>query len=95
MNLGIYEQTFCESELTFWTTLARRLTSDRYGEKELSWLIEYECATRRRPHVIRRLVGRYFKLIRKRIEKELINDTRSCDRGVLEEKSKVIGWSSS
>lgn len=60
------DEEFCEYWLCFWTVLSDNLMSPKFGEAELAKLITYEMHTRRRPHVLKRLTGRYFKLLRKR-----------------------------
>lgn len=90
MNLTDEEQKFCEKWLCFWTTLASQLTSGKFGEKELLQFMDYELHTRRRKRVLNRLIGRYYRLVRKRkmveVERKLEEcenaDTRDCYRGV-------------
>ena len=83
---------FCEKWLCFWTTLASRLASSQFTERDVYNFIKYEVKTRQRKHVLKRLTGRYYKLMRIRRWKEMQRKLDNAgfgtgDRRTLEERS--------
>ena len=83
---------FCEKWLCFWTTLAEKLASTQFTERDVFNFIKYEMHTRRRKHVLKRLTGRYYKMMRARrwiaMKKDLENASfGKGDRRSLEERS--------
>ena len=83
---------FCEKWLCFWTTLAEKLASTQFSERDIFNFIKYEMNTRRRKHVLKRLTGRYYKMMRIRRWKRMREDleyanSRVGDRRVPKEGS--------
>ncbi len=67
------------------------LTRTSVTESVLHTLIQYELATRKREGVLGTLVARYFKLLKKRIYKEMLDYVRTENRTVLSERSSEAG----
>lgn len=56
-------QTWCEYWLVSWRRLEKNLcTVSLFEAKDVRDLLWYEIRTRKRPHVIKRLVQRYYRL---------------------------------
>ena len=59
------QKKFCEYWLTFSSAIYHKLTSPVFNMESLRGMIIYEANTRQRPAVISRLLGRYYKLVKK------------------------------
>ena len=82
------EKDFCEYWLMFHTTLFSNLTNTRFTIVALEKMIVYETHTRKRKHVVNRLLGRYYKLCRSK-EFYRIAEAMEDDDGTGENYRKV------
>lgn len=87
---------FCQYWLEFPTTLFAKLTSPTFPKESVRALIVYEAVSRKRLHVINRLLGRYYKMERfdelKRIKEAIQHDTGKRDRNLFSEGGQKSRW---
>lgn len=79
------EINFCEATLSNWKVLIECIGKAEITLIDIRKLIMYEATTRQRKVILDRLLGRYFKLCRKREWERLMQfiDERKQSRSVL------------
>lgn len=92
MKLTMKEMNFCEFWLEKPSKIWEHLTRKQFTEQTLGKMIYYELKTRRRRHLLNRLVGRWYKLRRQRTWTEILKILEDkgegiSHRGLLSEKS--------
>ena len=70
MDITDHDKWVCEQWLAKWTNINKSI--ETLSAEHLSNLIVYEIQTRKRPKVLDRLIGRYYKLIRKQETKHVL-----------------------
>ncbi len=69
--LSDYDKWVCEQWLAKWTNINKSI--EQLNIENLANLIAYEMNTRKRHKVIDRLLGRYFKLLRKSTTEDVVH----------------------
>ena len=93
MNLTDREQHFCEYWLEKPSRIWENLSRPQFTQGTVGKMIYYELCTRRRRHLLNRLVGRWYKLRRQESWTEILkileaNGEGVRHRGLLSEASE-------